>query len=104
MGTWGSISAKAQATILPLRPGPAQPTYPVFAMRQAVVADLHRQVGREQAVPQGQVTEGQKGWSASCAGVARAEGAEPLVAGAVLGSACLGGQEGALKRLPSLPI
>lgn len=94
MGTWGSISAKAQATALPLRPGPAQPTYPVFAMRQAIVADLHRQVGRKQAVPQGQVTEGQKGWSASRAGVSRAEGAEPLVAGAVLGSAWWVGKKG----------
>lgn len=94
MGTWGSITARAQATALPLRPGPARPTYPVFAMRQAVVADLHRQVCREQAVPQGQVTEGQKGWSASHAGVSRAEGAEPLVAGAVLGSAWCMGKKG----------
>lgn len=47
---------------------PAPPTYPVFAVRQAIVPDLHCQVGREQAVPQGQVTAGQKGRSASCAG------------------------------------
>lgn len=48
---------------LPLRP--AQPTHSVFAVRQAVVTDLHRQVGREQAVPQGQVTGGGRGRSAS---------------------------------------
>lgn len=54
----GTGSPQAARLALPW-PGP--PTHPVFAVRQAVVADLDRQISREQTVSQSQVTGGREG-------------------------------------------
>lgn len=57
----------SSAQQLSLHTGPDGLTHPVFAMRQTIIANLHCQVSREQAIPQGQVTAGWKAMSAQCA-------------------------------------
>ena len=57
----------SSAQQLPLHTGPDGLTHPVFAMRQAIITNLHCQVSRKQAVPQGQVTAEWKAMSAECA-------------------------------------
>lgn len=58
VGTWNRVIPGPRGQPCP---GPAPPTHPVFAVRQAVVTDLDRQVSREQTVPQSKVTGGWEG-------------------------------------------
>lgn len=74
----------------PLPACPPPPTYSVFAVCQAVVPDLHCQVRRKQAVPQGQVTVERRRGAQQSGGLGPAHGEPrpmPLPSTEVTGSA-----------------